>query len=504
MNESDFISELDYGFHDLSSRSTIFRTKLIEEFQLLDNLSSSIKGTAQPPQYNSKDVKDNLTLNKILSENPYQLIKFQAFKRTKETQKVDRRLTRIKNINTVPFGAWAGWAVSSPVFQNLILFIIVLDAIIEGIAADYEDNRGDAPSFFDFTAVLDNVSLFLFVLDILLRWADNFKQFWTDGWNIFDFLITVVTLIPELIGLFTTSDKSIADAVRKLRTFRIFRALKAAVRFNNLRIIVSTIIEAFRSMAFIMILLSIVIYIFAIVGVYAFDTYTLSDIPGLQYQDSFSNLGCALQTLFQILTLDNWNNIYDEMISVGDSVFTAIFMILWVWTGAFIFKNIFVGVMVNNFSKISSDLQEKREEYLKVKKMEKMRKKLKKELHLAKSTLQRSLIHLPVINEEDENREKIASTSEGRNNNDPEQTSAEKLLEDVQKMLIESNGSSKEWENTITATLTALSGKSEETLWPRDTLFKYLQLMERFQENLREYQELQDLACLIVLDFHDS
>jgi cation channel sperm-associated protein 2 len=51
-------SVLRHAFHDLSTHASIFRAKLIEEFQLLDNITDS--RNVQAPVYNSRDIKGAL------------------------------------------------------------------------------------------------------------------------------------------------------------------------------------------------------------------------------------------------------------------------------------------------------------------------------------------------------------------------------------------------------------------------------------------------------------
>ena len=58
-----------------------------------------------------------------------------------------------------------------------------------------------------------------------------------------------------------------------------------------------------------------------------------------------STLGHALLTLFQLFTLDHWYDILRDMIKVADSVMVKIYIILWICIGAFIFRNIFAGIM---------------------------------------------------------------------------------------------------------------------------------------------------------------
>ena len=143
-------------------------------------------------------------------------------------------------------------------------------------------------------------------------------------------------------------------------------------------------------MVFITILLFTVAYIFAVIGVIFFESYTSSDRTDLIYKKSFrlvlilqiypcsvcvcvcvcvwcimcicvfvlcvyvyclyevsllSSLPNALITLFQLFTLDQWYKIYNDIIRVQNKVFTCTYILLWVWVGAFVFRNLFVGIM---------------------------------------------------------------------------------------------------------------------------------------------------------------
>ena len=63
---------------------------------------------------------------------------------------------------------------------------------------------------------------------------------------------------------------------------------------------------------------------------------------------------------------------------------------------------------------------------------------------------------------------------------------------------------SAEWETVGEKALASLVSKTSSTLWPRDTLFKYFQTMDRLQENMKEFQELQNLGALALLNIHDT
>lgn len=134
---------------------------------------------------------------------------------------------------------------------------------------------------------------------------------------------------------------------------------------------------ASQSLAIIAILIALVVYLFGVLALNLFDSYRRSDIQDLKYRADFtyvpylrfnrlisvadffenfslmfiSDLVTVFGVLFQLLTLDNWYDVANDLLKVTDPVTTWIYLILWIWLGAFIFKNIFVGVMgAFNFS----------------------------------------------------------------------------------------------------------------------------------------------------------
>jgi len=76
-------------------------------------------------------------------------------------------------------------------------------------------------------------------IEIILRWIakENIKTFFSDGWNLFDLIIVLVSYIPEQIF----ADTSLITAIRVLRVFRIFRLLRA---FTELKLMISVLIRS--------------------------------------------------------------------------------------------------------------------------------------------------------------------------------------------------------------------------------------------------------------------
>ncbi|KAJ3194688.1 hypothetical protein HK101_002162 [Irineochytrium annulatum] len=512
----------------------IFRSRLIEEFQLLDNISD--KHNVSSPTHTSRDIagvyEDPDARAKILMENAHQLIKFQVFKRSQQAAeednaeaKTDRRLTRTRNINSLPIGAWASWVVRNPFFFYFVWVVIALEAIFIGVSTELWESQDQNWAVFQFISILDGFSLMVFVIEILLKWIDNFEEFWNSGWNIADLVMTLIvrvavvdllfsqpayfvvqSAIPEIVNLTETSTVYVSVIGTDARPLRILRIFKIVLRSSNLRLIILTIFQAFQSMTYIMVLVVIVAYTYSIVAVYLFRPFTLSNDHGLTYKTAFADIGQSLMTLFQLLTLDQWDSINKEVLKYADPVLTELYIISWVWLGAFVFRNIFVGVMVNNFDKISVELKEQKAEYEKSKKFEKLRRKLNKELAV-QGNIQRSITNLKAAADGAQGDDE---SEEGGRKDEPEAKpyvpSALRrainevrkdtdVLQSIQRLLVASHGISKGWETTVAETLTSFAASKSETMWPRDTLFKYLQLMENLQENMKEYEELQLLAC---------
>jgi cation channel sperm-associated protein 2 len=224
--------------------------------------------------------------------------------------------------------------------------LIVINSVSIGVQGELP--LSDHPGMVvlrEFLNFIDAFTVIVFSLEILLKWTDNFSAFWRDAWNVFDLIVTVLSAVPLAVQPFIGSGTSGVAVVEQLAVFRILRALKMVARFGRLRIIVLTILKAIKSMVFITILLFAVAYIFAIVGVVFFESYSIPDRPDLNYHHSFSSLPRALLTLFQLFTLDQWVEIHSDLVEVSNQAFTSTYILLWVWVGAFLFRNLFVGIM---------------------------------------------------------------------------------------------------------------------------------------------------------------
>ncbi|KAL7864708.1 hypothetical protein AOLI_G00161280 [Acnodon oligacanthus] len=82
--------------------------------------------------------------------------------------------------------------------------------------------------------VLNGINWVVVAVFYLEKWMVDFWQFWRNTWNIFDFLLTFLSVLPEIIMSFSSTNTKATGIVKVLRTFRVLRALKITSKFRQM------------------------------------------------------------------------------------------------------------------------------------------------------------------------------------------------------------------------------------------------------------------------------
>src|SRR5688572_25654929 len=172
--------------------------------------------------------------------------------------------------------------VENPAFQRVVLGVILFTSVLVGLATSTPLLQRYGPAF----AMADAAVQAFFVVEIALRllafWP-RFGRFFADAWNVFDFAVVAASLLPQA-GAF-------AMVARLARLLRVARLISL---FPELRLIVSTMLRSIPSMGHVLVMLSLLLYVYAVFGVHLFR----DDDPA-----RWGSLGAGLLTLFQVLTL---------------------------------------------------------------------------------------------------------------------------------------------------------------------------------------------------------
>ena len=214
-------------------------------------------------------------------------------------------------------------------FSNLTTFIILAYASVLGFKTidAVETNYSIFLQFADYFVTV----YFIFEIAIKMVAEKKFVNFFKSGWNVFDFVIVVITLLP-------LEQSGFAAIARMLRVFRVLRLFTAR---PELKKIIDMLIKAIPSIIDIVILMFIIFYIYAIIGNFYFH-----DLPSGLWNDFL----VSMLTLFRVLTFEDWTDVMYEAMEVYPMAW--IYFVSFVIIAAFVFFNLFVAVIIGEMQKI--------------------------------------------------------------------------------------------------------------------------------------------------------
>ena len=223
---------------------------------------------------------------------------------------------------------------NSPRFQHFILGVIVVGAIIIGVetSATITARHGDV------LVAMEIVIQTIFVAEIAIRMLAYWPHpsaFFRNGWNIFDFAVVATSLLPQ-IGAF-------AMVARLARLLRVTRLVSV---FPELRLIIGTMLRSIPSMGHVIVLLSLLLYVYAVLG---FHFFRETD-PA-----RWGALGPALLTLFQMLTLEGWVEIQGAVLDTH--AWAWVYFSSFVFVAVFVVVNLFIAIVINNLESVKHEQQ---------------------------------------------------------------------------------------------------------------------------------------------------
>lgn len=221
-------------------------------------------------------------------------------------------------------------------FQRLVILTILIAGVLAGIETD----AGLVSTHGTTLRTLDAIVLGIFIVEAVLKLTAHSPRPWDyfrDGWNVFDFAVIVLCLLPM--------DSQFAVVLRLGRTLRLLRLVSA---LPKLQLLVGALIKSFSSMGYVGLLLGIMFYIYAIAGVHLF---------GGHDKEHFGSLSKAFLTLFQTITLDDWKFLFVSAQGTAPAV-AAIYFISFILLGTMIMLNLFIGIIMNSMEEMHAELDE--------------------------------------------------------------------------------------------------------------------------------------------------
>jgi len=216
-----------------------------------------------------------------------------------------------------------------PRVRNTIVGVILFNAVILGLETSTTVMAAVGPLIL----MLDTVCLSIFVAEIALKLVAHGPRFFRSGWNLFDFIIVGIALIPAAQGLSV------------LRALRILRVLRVVSAVPSLRRVVEGLLSALPGMGSVFLLMSIIFYIGAVMATKLFAS---------EFPDWFGTIGLSLYTLFQIMTLESWSlGIVCPVLEVYPYAWA--FFVPFIMVTTFAVVNLIVGLVVNSMQEAHSE-----------------------------------------------------------------------------------------------------------------------------------------------------
>ncbi|WP_435230885.1 ion transporter [Pseudopelagicola sp. nBUS_20] len=205
--------------------------------------------------------------------------------------------------------------------RNGILAIIIFNAVTLGLSTSDKISA----QFGGLLGVIDTIVLTIFVLELLAKFYAYGFSFFRSSWNIFDLFVVSVGLLPQ------------TDSLSALRGLRVIRAMRLLSVVPQMRAVVQALLDALPGMGAVIIMLSIVYYVFAVMATIMY---------GDAFEVWFGTLGRSLYSLFQIMTLESWSmGIVRPVMNAFPYAWA--FFVPFIVVTAFSVLNLFIGLLVN-------------------------------------------------------------------------------------------------------------------------------------------------------------
>ena len=222
--------------------------------------------------------------------------------------------------------------VSRPSFEYTIIGLIIVTGVLLGLGTSLTIEQQ-----YGFLLHWGNqIILGLFVVEALLKMlakAPRVDDYFRDGWNVFDFLVIVIALIPA-----TGDYAMIARLARLLRVLRLISAVR------ELRLIVAALVRSIPSVGHVILLMSIIVYIYAIIG---YQLFHLHD------PKHWGSLGASVLTLFNIITLEGWTVVMDNALELHS--WSWVYFVSYVVVATFVVINLFIAIIINNLDEAKAE-----------------------------------------------------------------------------------------------------------------------------------------------------
>jgi len=228
--------------------------------------------------------------------------------------------------------------------SQFILLIIVINIVC--LSMEY---RGQSKEEAAWVTFIQNICSIIFTIEIITKTiAFSFKRCKRE----FLWWIDIMIIVSFLLELTISDDQFSLSSFRILRLLRVLRAVKLVQKWENLHVLIQTVMESGEGLFYFLCLVSLYLFIFSVAGMELFGNEFKIDpatnqLPRRHY-DTFYQ---SLISTFQVLTGEEWNLIMYEGMRVRGWL-GGVYFVLSYFFGNIILVNLFLVILLSNLQKV--------------------------------------------------------------------------------------------------------------------------------------------------------
>ncbi|XP_032652261.2 voltage-dependent L-type calcium channel subunit alpha-1C isoform X16 [Chelonoidis abingdonii] len=278
-----------------------------------------------------------------------------------------RPLRRYIPKNQYQYKVW--YVVNSTYFEYLMFILILLNTICLAM-----QHYGQSCPFKQAMNILNMLFTGLFTVEMILKLiAFKPKGYFSDPWNVFDFLIVIGSIIDVILSETNNAEENSRISITFFRLFRVMRLVKLLSRGEGIRTLLWTFIKSFQALPYVALLIVMLFFIYAVIGMQVFGKIALNDTSHINRNNNFQTFPQAVLLLFRCATGEGWQEIMLACLPdnkcdpdseptnspEGDhscgSNFSIFYFISFYMLCAFLIINLFVAVIMDNFDYLTRD-----------------------------------------------------------------------------------------------------------------------------------------------------
>ncbi|CAL8242547.1 unnamed protein product [Merluccius merluccius] len=250
------------------------------------------------------------------------------------------------------------------ILNMLFTGLFTVEMILKLIAFKPRGYFSDPWNVFDFLIVIGSI------IDVILS---EINHYFVDAWNTFDALIVVGSIVDIAITEVNNSEENARISITFFRLFRVMRLVKLLSRGEGIRTLLWTFIKSFQALPYVALLIVMLFFIYAVIGMQMFGKIALKDSTHINRNNNFQTFPQAVLLLFRCATGEAWQEIMlacapsrpcekgstNENISLTTeecgSQFAIFYFVSFYMLCAFLIINLFVAVIMDNFDYLTRD-----------------------------------------------------------------------------------------------------------------------------------------------------